>query len=291
MLIYRRSDKAELSRRRPRSYFSEESSDPCSDETVGCDAREGTPRFRESKLRRVHCRFKSRPSDCLRQTKITSDAGDAPRFSDLPPVLLKARSDHETKKTTSHSKLSHSRSDQFYPIERRKATNFDKEWALSKNHGSKHRSSKASHSKTEKKIWTLFEGPMKNPKQELLLSKKHSSKSRNSKASHSKTESKLLTLTKKHSKHTQKDHSESLRQVRCHHQRSNPSSQCVGCQPAYLDVASRHFDALAALYSPDFIYPDSSVEVLDNVETFIARLERFGNVDRPRQKERSSGRN
>jgi hypothetical protein len=72
----------------------------------------------------------------------------------------------------------------------------------------------------------------------------------------------------------------------CHHQK--PSTQCEGCQA---DVRSRHFDALAALYSPDFIYPDSSVEVLDNVETFIARLERFGNVDRPRQKERSSGRN
>ena len=205
---------------------------------------------------------------------------------------------------------------------------------LSKNHCSKHRSSKASHSKTEKKLWTLFEGPMKNPKHELLLSKTHSSKSRNSKpshsktshsktekklltlfegplknpkqellltkkltsksrdskASHSKTESKLVSLTKKHSQYTQKDQSES--QVRCHHQRSNPSSQYAGCQPAYLDVSSSSFDALAALYSDDFVYPDSSAEVLDNVETFIARLERFGNVGRPRQKkERSSGRN
>ena len=101
-------------------------------------------------------------------------------------------------------------------------------------HGSKHRSSKASHSKTESKLVTLFEGSMKNP-----------------------------------------------------------SSLCAGCQPAYLDVSSSSFDALAALYSDDFVYPDSSAEVLDNVETFIARLERFGNVGRPRQiqKERSSGRN
>ena len=104
---------------------------------------------------------------------------------------------------------------------------------------------------------------MKHPKQELVLTK-----------------------------HTQKDHSESLPQVQCHHQRSNQSSLCAGCQPAYLDVSSSSFDALAALYSDDFVYPDSSAEVLDNVETFIARYERFGKVDRPRQKkERSSGRN
>ena len=173
------------------------------------------------------------------------------------------------------------------------------------NHGSKHRSSKASHSKTEKALWTLFEGPMKNPKHELILSNKHSSKSKNSKASHSKTESKLLTLfegplknpkqelllTKKHSKHTQKDQSESLSQVRCHHQKSNPSSQCAGCQPAYLNVSSSSFDALAALYSDDFVYPDPCAEVLDNVETFISRYERFGNIDRPRKIGRSSGRN
>ena len=123
----------------------------------------------------------------------------------------------------------------------------------------------------------------------LLLSKKHSSKHRSSKASHSKTESKFLTFTKKHNKHTQKDQCE--RQVRCHHQRSNPSSLCAGCQPAYLDVSSSSFDALAALYSDDFVYPDPCAEVLDNVETFISRYERFGNIDRPRKIGRSSGRN
>ena len=205
-----------------------------------------------------------------------------------------------------NSKASHSKTEKkIWSLFEGPMKNPKQELLVSKKHSSKPRNSKGSHSKTESKLWTLFEGPLKNPKQELLLTKKHSSKSRNSKGSHSKTESKLVTLfegpmknpkqelllTKKHSKPTQKVHSESLRQVRCHHQRSNPSSQCAGCQPAYLDVSSSSFDALAALYSDDFVYPDSSAEVLDNVETFIARLERFGNVDRPRQKTRSSGRN
>ena len=164
---------------------------------------------------------------------------------------------------------------------------------LSKRHSSMSRNSKASHPKPkiESKLVTLFEGPLKNPKQELLLTKKHSSKSMISKSNHSKTESKLLTLTKKRNKHTQKDQSESLSQVRCHHQKSNPSSQCAGCQPAYLNVSSSSFDALAALYSDDFVYPDPCAEVLDNVETFISRYERFGNIDRPRKIGRSSGRN
>ena len=62
-------------------------------------------------------------------------------------------------------------------------------------HSSKHWSSKASHSKTESKLTTLFEGPLKIPRQELILSNNHSSESRNSKSSHFKTESKLVTLS------------------------------------------------------------------------------------------------
>ena len=39
-----------------------------------------------------------------------------------------------------------------------------------------------------------------------------------------------------------------------------------------LDVSSSSFDPLAALYSEDVVIPDTSAPIEDNVEKFIARL-------------------
>ena len=43
-----------------------------------------------------------------------------------------------------------------------------------------------------------------------------------------------------------------------------------------LDIYSEKFDPLLALYSPDFVIPDPSAPVLDNVGVFISRFERGG---------------